>query len=95
MTASAIARVDIANDADTPEAANDAAASNTVTVFVRFAPNASVFEVSHLPAHLTGEQWVKLLHTHAGDRYQSRAGGRGFFKISSDELERLSALPPL
>lgn len=93
MSATAAARVTIAND-DAPESAKDAAVK-PVTVFVRFSPNASVFEVSHLPAHLTGEQWVKLLHTHAGDRYQSRAGGRGFFQISPDELARLQALPPL
>jgi hypothetical protein len=97
MTASAIARLDIASDADAPESAHGAASPglDMVTVFVRFGPNAGVLDISDRPDGLTKEQWVKPLHTHAGDRYQSRAGGRGFFKISSAELERLKALPPL
>jgi len=68
-------------------------ASNAVLIHVRYWPDARIWDISARPDGLSKEQWLERLMLHVGDRYQTRIGGRGFFIISPDELDRLQAAP--
>ncbi|MGE0195165.1 MAG: hypothetical protein AB7F41_04010 [Methylocystis sp.] len=69
-------------------------ASNSVIIHARFWPDARVWEIAECPDGLTKDEWFKLLCARVGDRYQTRAGGRGFFRISRGELDELKSLTP-
>jgi hypothetical protein len=61
-------------------------------IHVRFAPNGGVTEISERPAALTPQDWFDTLSTRAGNSYQPLAGGRGIFRVTSDELVTLKQL---
>lgn len=80
-------------NSDTPYgAAVSLPASNLVIIHARFWPDSRVWEIAECPDGLTKDEWFKLLCARVGDRYETRAGGRGFFRISRGELEALKAL---
>lgn len=66
-------------------------ASKAVIIHVRFWPDASIWEIAERPSSLTKEEWFNALCARFGGKYQTRAGGRGFFQISSTELGWLKA----
>jgi hypothetical protein len=87
MTAS-VARITQEEDAATPATTTAAA---EVILHVRFRPDAHVWEIAERPEGLDKEEWYRLLCARAGDRYQTRIGGRGFFRLSRAELDSLKA----
>ena len=68
--------------------------SDEVIIHVRFHPDSRVWEIAECPNALDKEQWFKLLCTRLGSKFQTRAGGRGFFRITRAELESAKALRP-
>jgi hypothetical protein len=76
------------------DAAVAARGSEDVIIHVRFHPDSRVWEIAERPDALDKEQWFKLLCARFGSNYQTRAGGRGFFRISRVELESAKAHRP-
>lgn len=68
------------------------AASDVVIIHVRFHADSRIWEISERPDQIDREQWFKLLCAHVGDKFQTRAGGRGFFRLSRTQLELLKTL---
>lgn len=56
-------------------------------IHVRFSPDGTVVEIGERPAALTPQDWFNYLALNAGDHYQALSGGRGVFRLSSDEVE--------
>ena len=73
------------------DAAVTARGSDDVILHVRFHPDSRVWEIAECPASFDREQWFKLLCARIGSKYQTRAGGRGFFRASRLELESAKA----
>lgn len=71
----------------------DAKAVDPILVHVRFRPDGSIGHITDLPAHLSADEWFKLLCSGIGDKYHARAGGRGFFRTTRLELESMSTPP--
>jgi hypothetical protein len=76
------------------DAAVAAPLSDEVIIHVRFHPDSRVWEIAECPNALDKEQWFKLLCARFGSKFQTRAGGRGFFRIARLELESAKALRP-
>ena len=74
------------------EAAVAAAGTAEVIIHVRFHPDARVWDIAERPESVDKEQWFKRLCACFGSKYQSRAGGRGFFRLTRAELESAKAL---
>lgn len=74
------------------DAALPLGASEEVILHVRFRPDSHVWEIAERPDGLDREEWFKLLYARASDRYETRAGGRGFFRLSRMELESIKTL---
>ncbi len=62
-----------------------------VMIHVRFAPNGTVVEISERPTPLTPQDWFNYLSDKVGDVYQAFAGGRGLFRLTRDQVDRLKA----
>jgi hypothetical protein len=62
-----------------------------VLIHVRFRPDGQVWEIAECPAGLDKEQWFKRLCARAGDKFQTRCGARGLFRLSLAQLEALKA----
>jgi hypothetical protein len=73
------------------ETAVPAPAPGGVLLHMRSWPNAVIREIAECPSTLTKEEWFTQLCARFGDKYETRAGGRGFFRISAAELESLKA----
>ena len=73
------------------DAAVAAPVAHEVIIHVRFYPDSRVWEIAECPNALDKEQWFKLLCARFGSKYQTRVGGRGFFRISKVELEAAKA----
>lgn len=67
------------------------AQNSPVLLHVRFRPDATVLKIDYCPTDLSPEGWFKRLCARAGDKYSTRAGGRGFFRLAAAELEALQA----
>jgi hypothetical protein len=63
----------------------------TVLIHVRFRPDGQVWEIAECPAGLDKNEWFKRLCARAGDRFQTRCGARGLFRLSLAQLEALKA----
>jgi hypothetical protein len=63
-----------------------------ILIHVRFAPDGTVTEIGERPASLTAQEWFKRLSIKAADVYEPLAGGRGVFRVQSDQLNALKAL---
>lgn len=64
-----------------------------VVLHLRFAADASVWLIDECPPELSGQQWFNLLCARFGDKYSTRAGGRGFFRLTRAELDAVKARP--
>lgn len=60
-----------------------------VLIHVRFAPDGTVFEIGERPGALSAQQWFTKLTEKAGNAFESLSGGRGVFRLSSDEITAL------
>ncbi len=60
-----------------------------VIIHARFAPNATVVEISERPAGLTPQEWFNFLSDNAGSVYQTLAGGRGVFRLTRGQVDEL------
>lgn len=76
------------------ESAVSAPAGGEVLLHVRFWPDTRVWEIAERPDHLDKEDWFKLLCARVGGTYQTRAGGRGFFRLTRPQLEALKVKNP-
>lgn len=65
-----------------------------VLIHLRFAPDASVVEISERPKSLTPQEWFNVLSEKAGNAYQALSGGRGVFRLTTDELGAFKAEYP-
>lgn len=68
---------------------DDAETANPILIHVRFRPDGCIGHITDLPAHLSADEWFKLLCSAIGYKYQTRAGGRGFFRTTRLELESI------
>ncbi len=68
--------------------------SASVLLHVRFRPDASILQIDECPEDLSIDSWFKRLSARAGDKYATRAGGRGFFRLSRMELDALKTQRP-
>ncbi len=76
------------------ESAVSASAEDALLLHVRFWPDTRVWEIAECPDHLDKEEWFKLLCARVGGNYRTRAGGRGFFRLTRTELEALKVRNP-
>lgn len=65
--------------------------TDTVLIHVRFNNDGSVLEIQDRPTSLTPEQWFKKLSEKAANSFQALTGGRGVFRVSSDDVTALKA----
>lgn len=65
--------------------------TDTVLIHVRFNNDGSVLEIGERPVGLTPEQWFKKLSEKAGDAFQALTGGRGVFRVATDDVTALKA----
>ncbi|WP_198290186.1 hypothetical protein [Methylosinus sp. LW4] len=70
------------------------AVGDTVIIMVRFRPDTTVWEINGLPAHLDKQAWFTLLCKRAGSKFETRAGGRGYFRLTRAEYEAIAARNP-
>jgi hypothetical protein len=68
--------------------------ANATVIHVRFAPDGSVAEIGERPADLTPQQWFDRLSYKHGMAFQPLAGGRGVYRVASEEVETLKAAAP-
>ncbi|MGA9823261.1 MAG: hypothetical protein WBQ53_00265 [Methylocystis sp.] len=66
----------------------------TVLLHVRFRPDTTILNIDECPAGMTNEEWFKRLCARAGGKFATRAGGRGFFRLTHVELETLKVQRP-
>lgn len=60
--------------------------SEQIMIHVRFAPNGTVTEIGERPAAASAQDWFNHLSENNGDNYQAFSGGRGLFRLSSDQF---------
>lgn len=65
--------------------------ATAVVIHVRFAPDGSVTEIGERPPSLDPQQWFGKLSDKVGTEFQALSGGRGVFRLTSDELDALRA----
>ncbi|QGM99672.1 hypothetical protein F7D14_12050 [Methylocystis parvus] len=63
----------------------------SVLIHVRFRPDGTVWEISACPPDVSKDAWFKKLCARASDRFQARAGGRGMFRLTAEQLDALKA----
>ena len=68
--------------------------SATVLLHVRFRPDTTILDIDECPVEMTKEEWFKRLCARAGGKFATRAGGRGFFRLTHVELETLKVQRP-
>lgn len=63
-----------------------------VAIYVRFANDGSVAEISQRPSPLSPQQWFDALSEAVGpDMYRALAGGRGLFRLPPALIELVRA----
>ncbi len=65
--------------------------TTSVIIHVRFAPDGSVTEIGERPPSLSAQKWFDNLTEKLGTEFEALSGGRGVFRLNSDELEALRA----
>ncbi len=68
--------------------------NNQIMIHVRFAPNGTVSEISARPGAITDQEWFNYLSRNTADCYESLSGGRGLFRVPSEQLAALKAEYP-
>ena len=66
----------------------------TVFIHVRFAPSGRVSEIGECPEGLDPQAWYNALSVEAAHHYQPLAGGRGLFRLTREDVERLQRKAP-
>jgi hypothetical protein len=74
------------------ETALPVGASDAVILHVRFRNDAEIWEIAERPEGLTKQEWFQLLCARAGEKYETRIGGRGFFRLTRLELDSIKSL---
>ncbi|WP_395666752.1 hypothetical protein [Methylocella sp.] len=69
----------------------EAAASKTFILHVRFAPDGTVMEIGERPAGLGAQAWFERLSNLPNVHFEALSGGRGVFRLSTDEFEAVKA----
>ena len=87
-----VARIETAAEHVVAPAAN--LNSATLLLHVRFRPDTTILNIDECPAEMTNEEWFKRLCARAGGKFATRAGGRGFFRLTHVELEALKLQRP-
>jgi hypothetical protein len=87
-----VARIETAAEQVVAPAAN--LNSATILLHVRFRPDTTILNIDECPAEMTNEEWFKRLCARAGGKFATRAGGRGFFRLTHVELETLKVQRP-
>jgi len=64
-------------------------ARGQVIIHVRFHPNGRVNTVNHRPDSVDPQDWFDLLCRAAPSSYQALAGGRGVFRIQSNDFDAI------
>ncbi|CAN2535811.1 MAG TPA: hypothetical protein VIF40_12560 [Methylosinus sp.] len=70
------------------------AVGDSVIIMIRFRPDTTVWEINGLPSHLDKQAWFTLLCKRAGDKFEARAGGRGYFRLTREQYEAIAARNP-
>jgi hypothetical protein len=65
--------------------------TDKILIHVRFNSAGAVLEIGERPNGLTPDQWFSKLSEKAGNAFQALTGGRGVFRVSTDEIEALKA----
>ncbi|BBU63372.1 hypothetical protein MSC49_33070 [Methylosinus sp. C49] len=89
-----VANIPVAVEPVEKDASVATAVGDSVIIMVRFRPDTTVWEINGLPAHLDKQAWYKLLCQRAGDKYETRAGGRGYFRLTREQYEAIAARNP-
>lgn len=63
-------------------------------IHVRFRPDGTVWEISSCPANSGKDAWFRKICERAGDRFEARAGGRGMFRLTAEQLAALGSPSP-
>jgi hypothetical protein len=56
-------------------------------IHVRFSPDGSVTEIGAKPQSVDAQIWFDHLSRTAGNAYQALSGGRGVFRVASQDLD--------
>jgi hypothetical protein len=65
--------------------------SNAVVIHVRFSPDGNVTEIGERPASLSAQQWYDKLCNAFGTSFMALSGGRGAFRLTTEEVSTLKA----
>lgn len=65
--------------------------TDNVLIHVRFNNDGTVLEISERPTGLSPQEWFTRLSEKAGNAFQALTGGRGVFRVSTDEVTALKA----
>lgn len=60
--------------------------SSKIMIHVRFAPNGTVTEISERPDVMSDQDWFNYLSRNTANCYESLSGGRGLFRVPTEEL---------
>ena len=63
-------------------------------VHVRFAPSGAVTEIGERPEPLSGQEWFDRLTADAGMCFRALSGGRGMFRLTRAQLDKITAKTP-
>jgi hypothetical protein len=62
---------------------------SNILIHVRFRPDGEIWQITQCPETLTPGEWFKKLCARVGDKFQTRSGGRGLFRLSAEQLDAL------
>ena len=65
--------------------------TNAIIIHVRFAPDGTVTEIGERPASLSAQQWYDRLSANFAMAFQALSGGRGVYRVTTEEVEALKA----
>lgn len=57
-----------------------------IMIHVRFSPNGTVTEIGERPAAVSAQEWFNHLSNTTLDTYESLSGGRGLFRLQTEQL---------
>jgi len=60
--------------------------NDQIMIHVRFAPNGTVTEIGERPSAVSAQEWFNYLSQNNGDSFQTFSGGRGLFRLSSEQF---------
>ncbi|HWP00325.1 MAG TPA: hypothetical protein VNL74_06830 [Methylococcus sp.] len=72
-----------------PEAQPPVAQRSDCLIHVRFAPDGTVREIGERPPGVPVQAWFDYLCRNTQNCYQALSGGRGWFRLSRTEVDRL------